>query len=265
MTTSLRARLQRGEPVLGSFVFLPTPAVVEIMGLAGFDFVIIDLEHSPKSWETVENMVRAASLSGMAALIRIRDASEKSVLEALELGAEGVVVPFVRTADESRDVALASKYPPEGIRGTCTVSRSSRYGSLGKGFVEHTQKLNERTLVVAQLEDLTAVEQVEAMAAASPGADVFVIGRADLASALGRPGQVNDPEVMKATDHIIRSVADKGLPGRQSGIGVYTPTEAAEWMKKGVRFFVYAPDAGIIFNAARTAVDGFRNEVARTA
>jgi 2-keto-3-deoxy-L-rhamnonate aldolase RhmA len=97
MTAHLKQRLATGEYAFGSFAFLPSPDVVEIMGLAGFDYVIIDLEHSPKNWETVANMVRAAELHGMAPLIRIRENGEKTILEALELGAAGVVVPFLHT------------------------------------------------------------------------------------------------------------------------------------------------------------------------
>ena len=92
MKRNMKKRLAQGDKLFGSFAFLPSPDVVEIMGFAGFDYVIIDLEHSPKNWETVANMVRAAELHDMAALIRVAENSEKSILAALEIGATGIVI-----------------------------------------------------------------------------------------------------------------------------------------------------------------------------
>lgn len=258
MKQTLKARMSRGEPVFGTFAFLPCPTTIEILGQSGFDFVIIDQEHSAKNWETVENMVRAAQLSGMSALIRTRDDNEKSILEALEMGVEGIVVPFVSTEEDSKEIALSAKYPPEGHRGTCTLTRNARYGALrGDKFLEHCARCNEDTLIVAQLEDSTSVERAEAMAALEVGADVLVVGRADLASSLGVPGQVNDPVVIDATNKILDAVAKGPIEGRQSGMGVYGPEEAEKWMEKGSLFFIYAADTMLFRNTAAESARAF--------
>ncbi|MGQ0662805.1 MAG: HpcH/HpaI aldolase family protein [Pseudomonadota bacterium] len=254
-----------GEPVFGTFVFLPDPGVVEIMALAGMDFVIIDLEHSPKNWETVENMVRAAEARGLSVLIRVSENNEKGILQALELGAEGVVVPFVQTADDARKAGAAMKYAPAGTRGTCTLTRVAAYGGLRAGFLDHARRLNEKTLFVAQVEDKVAVDNIASIVAAEPGPDVIMIGRSDLASSLGRPGQVNDPAVLEATDWIIRAVATGGDRTRCFGIGVYGPAEAAAWLRKGCRFFFFSSDGLILLNAAKGAREAFRQAVAESA
>ncbi len=262
MISGLKARLAGGEAVFGTFVFLPSAGVVEILGLAGLDFVIIDLEHSPKNWETVENMIRAAELRGISPLIRVRDSDEKSILEALELGAEGVVVPFVQTGNDARKVGTAMKYAPEGTRGTCTLTRVAGYGGLRAGFLGHARRMNDRVLFVAQIEDKLAVDNIDDIVGAAPGPDVILVGRSDLASSLGRPGQVNDPLVLEATERVIQAVARAPVAGRHVGIGLYGPAEAPAWLAKECRFFFYAADTLILLNGVKSAADAFRQAVA---
>ena len=261
MKPSLKARLAAGEAVFGSFVFLPSPDIVEIMGLAGFDYVIIDLEHSPKSWDAVANMIRAAELHGVAPLVRVRENSEKEILEVLELGAEGVVVPFVRSADDMRRAAAAMHYPPLGSRGTCTLTRAARYGGLRSAFVEHTQRQNERLVMVAQIEDAAGVDNIGDILDCDPGADVVMIGRADLASALGCAGQVDDPRVVQATRQIIDAARNHARRSIRTGIGIYAPNDAAQWIDCGCRFFFYSADTLMMLNAATAAQQSFRTAI----
>lgn len=259
MKKSLKQRLAAGESVFGSFAFVPSPDIVEIMGLAGFDFVIIDLEHSPKDWDTVTNMVRAAELHGMAPLIRVPENSEKTILQVLELGIEGIVVPFVQTADDVRRAVKAMNYAPKGERGTCTLTRAARYGGLRSAFIEHTQKLNDQLVLVAQVEDVQGVENIASIVGVEPGLDVMMIGRSDLASSLGRPGQVDDPVVIDATRKVIETSRQRSIP---SGIGLYTPDEAPKWIDAGCRFFFYSSDTAMMLNAASSAWRGFKAAIA---
>lgn len=257
MKSPLKRRLAEGQSVFGSFAFLPSPDVVEIMGHAGLDYVIIDLEHSPKNWSDVANMIRAAELHGMAALVRIRENSEKAILEVLELGATGVVVPFVQTAEDVARAARALLYPPAGQRGTCTLTRAARYGGLRSGFVAHALRQNEDVVLVAQIEDRQGVENIEAIVACSPGLDALVIGRSDLASSLGAPGQVEHPAVIEATHRVI-AATQAGARKVPPGVGLYSPGEAARWIDAGCRMFFYSADTAMLLNAARAAADGFR-------
>jgi 2-keto-3-deoxy-L-rhamnonate aldolase RhmA len=258
MKQPLKARLRSRDPVFGSFAFLPSPDVVEIMGAAGFDYVIIDLEHSPKNWGDVANMIRAAELHSMAPLIRVRENNEKTILEALELGAEGIVVPFVQTAADVKLAARAMNYPPAGMRGTCTLTRAAQYGGLRGDFIRHTLQQNERLVLVAQIEDKQGVENIDAILACDPGIDVVLVGRSDLASSLGCPGQVEDPAVLAATQKVMD--AAKRQTGRviPSGIGLYAPHEAANWLEKGCGFFFYSADTAMLLHAASEAAGAFR-------
>lgn len=255
MRQQLKARLKAGEPVFGTYTFMASADVVEIMGFAGFDYVIIDLEHSPKNWSDVASMIRAAELHDMAPLVRIRENSEKAILEVLELGAAGIVVPFVQSAD---DVALAAKavnYAPRGSRGTCTLTRAAHYGGLRSEFVAHSQRQNDRILLVAQIEDQAGVDAIDDIVACEPGIDALIVGRSDLASSLGVPGQTDDPRVIAATEKIVEAARDGGVP---AGVGIYRPAEAAKWIEAGCNFFFYSADTALLLNAARSANEDFR-------
>lgn len=256
MKPTLKQLLAAGGNAFGSFAFLASPDVVEIMGLAGFDYVIIDLEHSPKNWETVANMVRAAELHGMTPLIRVGENSEKAILEVLELGAAGIVVPFVQTVEDVRKAARAMNYPPLGQRGTCTLTRAARYGGLRGEFIPHTRRQNDRLILVAQIEDQLGVDNIEAILACDPGIGALIVGRSDLASSLGVPGQVEDPAVIAATHKVITAARTARRPV-PAGIGVYSPQESAKWIEAGCQLFFYSADTALLLNAATSAAQAF--------
>ena len=258
---TLKSRLTQGEPVFGTFVFLPSPAVVEVLGLAGMDYVIVDLEHAPKDWETVENMIRAAELHGVAPLVRVSGNDEKEILQALELGAEGIVVPFVQTGKDARAAAAAMKYAPAGRRGTCTLTRAAGYGSLRASFVEHSERQNGRVVCVALVEDPIGVENIDDILAAEPGPDVIMVGRADLAASLGYPGKVDAPAVLEATERILAAIECRPIPGCTAAVGVYGPDDAPAWLAKGVRCFFYSSDGLILHDAVKATVDRFHAAV----
>jgi 2-keto-3-deoxy-L-rhamnonate aldolase RhmA len=225
------------------------------MGFAGFDYVIIDLEHSPKNWETVANMVRAAELHEMTALIRVAENSEKSILAALEIGAGGIVMPFVETEADVAKVTRAAYYGPLGARGTCTLTRAAHYGGLRAEYIEHTQRLNRDVVIVAQIESPAGVKNIDSIASCKPGIDAVIIGRSDLASALGHAGQTENPAVIESTHDIIEACKRHHVP---SGIGLYAPQEAAKWIEAGCGLFFYSADSALLLNAAKGAFDGFQ-------
>ena len=257
MRSPFKARLAAGEPLFGSFVFLPSPDVVEIMGIAGFDYVIIDLEHSPKNWETVGNMVRAAELHAMTPLIRVKENSDKQILEALELGAKGIVLPYVQSAAELTQAARAIRYAPEGTRGTCTLTRAARYGSLRSEFADHTRRMNNEIVLIALIEDMIGATAVPEMLECSPGADCFLVGRSDMAASLGHPGQAEHPAVLAATDRIVKSVVAHPSSA-QVGMGLYAPEEASRWLDNGCRVLFYSADTALMLRAATQATEAFK-------
>lgn len=258
----LKARLAAGEPVMGTLAFLSCPDAIELLAIVGFDYVIIDLEHSATNPETALHMVRAAQVRGMAPLVRVRENSEKLILQALELGAEGIVVPFVQSAEDVRRAASAIRYAPEGVRGTCTVSRSSMYGTLRPQFLEHTRKTNQEIALVALIEDLQGVKAIDEILACEPGVDVVLVGRSDLSASVGRMGQWNDPEVLEATHRVIRAANQHPRPV-QAGMVVGAPEETGKWMSAGCRFITYGTDTDLLLSAATQARQAFTSAAGR--
>lgn len=257
MTSPFHARVRAAERLSGSFAFLPSPGTVEILGRAGLDFVIIDQEHSRKSWDVVENMVRAADASGMAALVRVAWNEEKEILHALETGAAGIVLPFVESADDVRRAAAALRYAPEGTRGTCTQTRAAGYGARRSGFVEFAAECNRTLLLVAQIESRKGLEHIEEIVAVPDGVDVVFVGRSDLASDLGKPGQTGDAQVESASQRIVDAAR---AAGKVAGIAHYEADECAAWTRRGCSFFALASESGFLM---RSLIE-FRAEVRKS-
>ena len=251
---SFAQKVRSGQRLLGSFAFLPSPGIVEILGHAGLDFVIIDQEHSPKSWEMVENMVRAAEVLGMAALIRVARIEEKEILQALEVGAAGIMVPFVETADEVRRAAAALRYAPEGTRGTCTQTRAANYSAERSRFVEFSRQCNRELLLIGLIESRKGLDSIAEIVGVEPGLDVVFLGRSDLASDMGKPGQAGDPAVEAASQKIVATAL---AAGKQVGLAQYTSAECELWASRGCSFFAFASESGLMFNA----VSALRSDV----
>lgn len=262
MRKPLKTRLMANEAVMGSLAFLSSADVVEILAVTGFDYVIVDLEHSPTNPETAIHMVRAAQLHGMAPLIRVRENSEKLILQALEMGAEGIAVPFVQSADDVSRAARAIRYAPEGVRGTCTASRSSKYGTLRPTFLDHARKANDEVVLVALIEDMTGVKAINEIVNCDPGVDAVLVGRTDLSASIGCIGQSNHVDVLDATKRIIEA-AKASSRAVEAGIVLGGPDETERWLAEGCRFITYGTDSDLLLHAAMqarrafsTAIDG---------
>lgn len=248
----LKKRLSKGETVIGPFMKLNSPALVEIFGLAGFDFVIIDAEHGPYNMESAEDLIRAAELVGISPIVRVRNSEPSLISRALDLGAEGIIVPQVTTADEARAVAKASRFAPEGERGVCRFVRAARYTHEDK--FSYFERANRETVVIVIIEGSKGVENLDDILTL-PGIDTIFIGPYDLSQSLGLPGQIKNPRVLQEMKKII----DKA---RRENVAVGTFVEdidsAREWMEMGVQFIAYRVDTGIIYQAVREIIDKFK-------
>jgi 2-keto-3-deoxy-L-rhamnonate aldolase RhmA len=236
-------RVRAGQPVLGCFAFLPSPGLVEVMGGAGLDFVIIDQEHCRKSWQTVEEMVRAAQLSGMAALVRVARIEDAEILHALETGAHGLVLPFVESAADVSQAASAMRYPPEGRRGTCTQTRAAGYGARRQDYMAWSRQCNRELLLIGQIESLAGLANIEEIVAVESGLDVVFLGRSDLAMQMGKPGQTSDPEVELACSTVIETAR---RAKRHCGLAHYQAEECRHWARQGCSFFALASEVGFL-------------------
>lgn len=211
----LKQRLASREQLIGPLLRMPNEMLVELTGLVGMDFVVLDTEHGPGDQIPLGQHLAAAAAAGIPALVRVGELAE--VLRVLDLGAAGIIVPHVSTVEQARAAVRAASYPPRGDRGFATYSRAGRLGLAGAA--EHLRAAAD-TVVVLMIEDAQGVVAAEQIAAV-PGVDGLFVGPADLAVALGRPGGQGDPEVQDA----IRAVHDAA---RRAGIAVISITGDAE-------------------------------------
>jgi 4-hydroxy-2-oxoheptanedioate aldolase len=240
----LREKWKQGIPTFGPFVGLNAPGICEILGHAGFDYCIIDLEHGAIDLETAENMVRGANAAGITPIIRVAVNREELIGQALDLGAAGVHVPTISTAEEAQRAVWAAKFSPLGRRGVDPAVRAARYAADGASFYE---KANKETLVITAIESTNGIKNLPKILRVK-GIDVLFVGPYDLSQSLGVIGQVRHPQVIEKIQEIIRLSRKSGV-----AVGLYTdtPEVAKEWVKQGILYCCLGIDAAILYNASR--------------
>jgi len=197
-----------GKAAVGGFLAIPSPEIVEMMGHAGLDFVIIDTEHGPADNETVGNMIRAAEATGITPLVRVRWVNDPSlILRALDLGAQGVQVPMIEDAETARRVVSFSRYHPLGRRGLAGV-RAAHYGAIP--LAEYVEMANREVMVICQIETVKGVDHAAEIAAV-PGVDVIFVGPVDLSQSLGYPGQRQHPLLLETMQRVFAAAKAAGV------------------------------------------------------
>ncbi len=251
---SLRVFKQRlvSGAVFGLFSKTSDPALVEIAGYAGFDFIILDLEHGPNTTHNLQHLVRAAEIGGIVPIVRVKESPRSLIGEVLDVGAAGVQVPQITTAANAREAVAAAKFAPSGNRGVCRFVRAAEYSSMDKTV--YFEQSNE-ALVVLQIEGREAIENLEEILTV-PGIDVVFIGPYDLSQSLGRPGDVEHPEVVGAVNEIVKSCIHHKI---SVGTFVDSPATAKHWLAAGVRYLSYSVDLGIFSDACRKVLKDLRS------
>lgn len=245
-----RKRLADGHVLFGVFCKTTAPDFVEILGRAGFDFCILDMEHGPAQLETVQHLIRAAECGGVLPIVRTRDRSPESVSQPLDVGAAGVEVPQIGLKTEAEAVVDAAKFSPLGHRGVCRFVRAADYSATARA--EYFARANE-ALVVLQLEG-NATEEYEKIADV-PGVDILFIGPYDLSQALGLPGEIEHPKVLEAIRGIIAMAKRKG---KTVGVFADSTAQAQRWIDAGVQYIAYSVDVGLFYAACRETVSALR-------
>lgn len=186
-------KLKKGETAFGGWSLMGSLEAVEMMGYAGFDFVIIDRQHTYYGLERSENLFRAAEVANITPIVRVPDKRAASIMKALDAGALGILVPTISTVSEVREVVKAAKYPPQGERSACPETRAVHYGMQEwKSFVDWS---NENTMVWLLVEGPQGVANFREIVKVE-GVDVVMIGPFDLSQSLGHPGEPEHPEVV---------------------------------------------------------------------
>jgi 2-keto-3-deoxy-L-rhamnonate aldolase RhmA len=237
-TANLKLGLRAREPILGTFIKTPHPAIVEVLAQSDLDCLCLDAEHAPFDRRDLDICLMAAKAGGMPALVRTHSASPADILNALDLGAAGIVVPHVCTAAEAENIVRAAHYGPGG-RGFAGGTRAAGFSSPPIG--ERLAKASAETIVIVQIEDLEALPNVAEIVKV-PGIDAIFIGRIDLTVALGE----TDPKsaaVLKAVTDICRSASSQNMC-----VGMFTPDlgEIPMWRDRGASFFLLGSDHGFL-------------------
>jgi 2-dehydro-3-deoxyglucarate aldolase/4-hydroxy-2-oxoheptanedioate aldolase len=200
-----RARLERREPLLGTLLTLPSSEIAEVMAAAGFDWLFIDMEHGLLDFAAVQRMTQATARS-CPCIVRVPHNEPSLIARALDTGAAGIIVPHVNTAAEARAAVMAGTYPPSGER-SVGVARAQGYGSRLRDAIAHA---NDETIIVAQVEHIAAVANIEEIVDV-PGIAAVFIGPFDLSASLGKPGEISAPDVQAAIATIAGAAAEAGL------------------------------------------------------
>lgn len=229
-TNQLRTQLAAGRPVIGSFVYVPSGKFTEIVGLAGYDFVVIDMEHGPVDTVVAEEMVRGAESGGAVPIIRVTHNAPHLILRALDVGAMGVHVPEVTTAAEARLAVSSSKYGPQGHRGLAGA-RAAGYG-LVEPLAEYVVRANAETMVIAHIESETSVRNLEELLEVE-GIDVYYLGPEDISNSLGIPGQSTDERVVQLVEQGIEQIVKSG---KTAGCIASDVVTAKRYLELGARY-----------------------------
>ncbi|MEV6628560.1 aldolase/citrate lyase family protein [Amycolatopsis sp. NPDC051106] len=238
--STLKHRLRAGERLLGGLLRLPSEPLVELAGVAGLDFVVLDCEHGPADLVPVQQHVVAAQAHGLGVLVRVGAAEPALVLRVLDLGADGVIVPHVDTADQARSAVSAAHYPPLGERGFATYSRAGRFGA--RGVADHLEHAAETTIVVPMIETPAACAAAPEILAV-PGVDAVLVGPADLSVAMGLTGGASEPRVARAAAEVARE-AERAAKPMMSIVG--TVDQARQ-----------APPGAVVYNLAHVLLHTF--------
>jgi len=239
---TLKARLAAGEAVLGTFVKTPHPHVVEVLAMTGLDCLCLDAEHAPFDRAAIDACVMAARAGGCPVLVRVPSAAPEHILNALDCGATGVVVPHVRSVEQARAAVHAAQYGLDG-RGYAGSSRAAGYTT--RSMRDHLTRSAAETVVVAQIEDPDAVEAIDDIAGVD-GLDALFVGRVDLTVAYG-VADGDDPRVVAAVERICAAGRRHGRP---TGMFLARPGDVPHWRARGASLFLLGSDHGFLLSGA---------------
>lgn len=234
----VRRKLRDGQSVVGSVISLPEPFVAEVMGAAGFDFILIDTEHSPLSVHQLQTILIALRSSSSTIIVRSPWNDPVMVKQILDVGAEGVIFPWVSSRSECEAAVSAAKYPPQGLRGW----GPRRAGRLDGSFQEYARQANDQVLVLAQIERAEAVEKLDEILT-TPGLDGIMVGPADLAWSMGYGHDLENEAVQDTIQRILDGCLRNGVP-----FGMFTGTaeKARKWIGRGGRIATVGGDMPFI-------------------
>lgn len=241
---NLKQRLLKGETLNGCWLNLGSAVTAEIVGLSGFDWVLIDLEHGAGSESSTLSQIQALEHTTAGVIVRAESTKPQRIHRVLDMGAEGVMCPKVRNAEEALKVVKGLHYPPFGNRGVAKMVRATQFGL---NFNDYYQKSKDQILGIVQIETREVLNHLDEIAAIE-GVDVLFIGPADLTMELGIFGQFDHPDFLNAVHKII---AASKKANKAVGILFFNPDDYQKYHKMGIRFLACGADATFVADGAR--------------
>jgi 2-dehydro-3-deoxyglucarate aldolase len=240
-----REDLIAGKRLIGCWASLANPITTEVLGLAGFDWLLLDGEHSPNELSTFIHQLMALKDSPSAPVVRPQSNDAVVIKRLLDAGFYNFLIPFVESGEDAQRAVAATRYPPHGIRGVSVAMRSNRYGTVPN----YQQIINDNIVVTAQIENRKAVQNIDEICAVD-GLDAVFIGPADLSAGFGYLGNPGHPEVQEAMKHVVARAQAAGKP-----VGILAPAEAdaRRYMDMGITLVAVGSDQGV-FRAATQAL-----------
>ena len=238
---SFAQRLRSGERLLAASASM-SPAVTEIIGQCGFDWLFLDAEYLPLTGPDIQELIRAADSTNTAAVVRLNNDHESEIRQILDMGAAGVIIPLVKTAAQARKIVAAAKYPPQGERGMA----GGRAQGYGAGMEDYIKRANSETAVIVMVEDAVGLSNVEDIAAV-PGLDGIFVGTGDLSLSLGCLGEPMHDDMLAAFKRIAAAARANGV-----ALGGFPASRAMYdfCYSEGFRFILTGLDAGLLRTAA---------------
>ena len=256
-TNKLKEKLKSGKPVIGTWNTMGAPIVTEVLAQSGLDFQIIDLEHGPFQLDQVHIQVSACeSAKSCTPLVRIPSNEEWMVLQGLDQGAYGVVVPHISDKQSTEKLVDSIKYYPSGNRGFTPFSKAGGFNN--RATSEYVERANRELMSIAIIESKEAINEIDAILEVDD-LDVIYFGAYDLSQALGHPGETKHPDVINAIRHCVNKVS---VAGKWAGGFVPQTNDDIKWLlDMGMRFITYDVDSSILYRQSYSVVEWFDKEV----
>lgn len=245
LQSKLKSKLAQLDKTIGTWLTIPHQSVVEILSAAGFEWMVIDIEHAAIDIQTLQNLIGHIQGNGMEALVRVSKNEEVIIKYAMDAGANGIIVPLVKNADDARKAVSYVKYPPSGIRGV-GLSRAQYYGT---GFDSYKKWLQNEVVIIVQIEHIDSVNNLADILKVD-GVDGIIIGPYDLSASMGKPGELDEKEVRDAISKIEKTTLQAG-----KSLGTHVISSDSSLLKQAIEkkynFLVFGIDFFFMGDKAR--------------
>jgi 4-hydroxy-2-oxoheptanedioate aldolase len=242
--------LKAGKPQIGLWCSLSSHYAIELVAGSGFDWLLLDTEHSPNDLESVLTQLQAAAPYPTHAVVRVPWNDMVTIKRFLDIGAQTILIPYVQNAEEAKSAVAHTRYPPAGVRGVAGGTRATRWGRVK----DYAKRAQEEICVLVQVETQTALDNLEKIAAVD-GVDGVFIGPADLHASLGYPGETNNPKVMPVIDDAVRRIRKAG---KAPGILTTVEADARRWLDCGGQFVAVGVDTGVLARGTESLAAKFK-------